>query len=96
MDDSQLVDNLVAAMQMGGDTRDFCKHPIFKEVEKWIDHKVMEAHKDWMACADKEKRDELWYKVQPYQEFQNFLKRLIIAGDTAANALRKLKENDDL
>jgi len=95
MDNDRLEQNLVAAMQLGGDARDFCKHPIYKEVEKWINRKVDDGHKEWMACKERDRRDELWYKVQPYQEFQDFLKRLIIAGDTAADAFTKLKNQDE-
>jgi hypothetical protein len=95
MDDELLIQNLIAAMQLGNDARDFCKHPIYKELEKWITRKVEEGHKEWMACRDKEKREQLWYTVQPYQEFQDFLKRLIIAGDTAAQAFQSLKKQEE-
>jgi hypothetical protein len=96
VNDEQLVQNLVAAMQMGGDVRDFCRHPIYKELEKWIDSKVQGAHKDWMNEANKFKRDELWHKVQPYRELQDFLKKFILAGDTAAHHLKQMKEGEDL
>lgn len=92
--DEALVLNLQAAIHMGSEVRSFVRHPVYRELQKWIDNKVVLAHKEWIGCQDKNKRDELWFKVQPYQEMQDYLKKFIIAADTAEANLKTLDVQD--
>ena len=94
--DERQEQQLIAAAQLGSEMRDFCKHPGFTVLMRWIDAKVEQGHKEWMTTQDPKKREELWYKAQPYAEFQAYLKKLLIEGDHAAHTLHEMQSQDAL
>ena len=93
--DERLEQELIARAQIGADVTEWCKHPGFKVLEKYIEEKISDAKQEWLMADNREKAEETRLKTKPYQEILLFLRKLRNEGAVASFNLRKMAENEE-
>lgn len=93
--DERLEQELIARAQIGADVTEWCKHPGFKVLEKYIEEKISDAKHEWLSADNREKAEETRLKTKPYQEILQVLRKLRNEGAVASFNLRKMSENEE-
>lgn len=93
--DERLEQELIARAQVGADITEFCKHPGFTVLEKFVEAKITDAKNEWLLADNREKAEETRLKTKPYQEILLFLRKLRNEGAVASFNLRKMSENEE-
>lgn len=89
------LQRLSQTAQEGGEIRNWLKHPGFKTFQRHVEDLSKRDHQLWLKEKDPEKAEEVRQEARWFFHFNDLVKKLIMTGDAARNAITKLNEEND-
>ena len=87
----QSIERLQATVQEGEIIKDFCRHPGFKILERFIESKISDDRKEWLRASSKDEAELVRIKCSVWVNLLDEVKKFILSGN---NAKRLIEEHN--